>query len=71
MTQDFPSRWPVGCPRCAGRVMVELEYGTEPGTMGITQCPQGHPFLFHYDGVTVEALTRRPDEASLAGRGAR
>ena len=61
MTPDFPSRWPVRCPRCTRRIMVELEYGTEPGKMGIVQCPEGHPFLFQYDGVTVGVLTRRSD----------
>ena len=61
MTQDFPSRWPVRCPRCTRRIMVELEYGTEAGKMGIVQCPEGHPFLFQYDGVTVGVLTRRSD----------
>jgi hypothetical protein len=61
MTQDFPSRWPVRCPRCARRIMVELEYGTEPGRMGIVECPEGHAFLFRYDGVTVGVLTRQPE----------
>jgi len=38
--------------------MVELEYGAEPGRMGIAECPEGHAFLFRYDGVTVGVLTR-------------
>jgi hypothetical protein len=41
--------------------MVELEYGAEPGKMGIVECPAGHPFLFRYDGVTVGVLTRRAE----------
>jgi hypothetical protein len=59
MAQDFPSRWPVRCPRCAERVMIELPYDVESGRMGIQECPQGHPFLFRYDGVTVGVLGPR------------
>ncbi|HTY41238.1 MAG TPA: hypothetical protein VMH79_05135 [Thermoanaerobaculia bacterium] len=62
MTDDFPSRWPVRCPRCARRVTVEIEHDSKPGRMGIVECPEGHPFVFRYDGVTVGALA--PGEVS-------
>ncbi len=53
MAEDFPSVWPVRCPRCARRVLIELPYGTAAGKTGVGECPGGHPFLFQYDGVTV------------------
>src|SRR5262249_3529674 len=56
MSQDFPSVWPLRCPRCARRTLIELAYGAEPGRTGIDECPVGHAFLFRYDGVTVSVL---------------
>jgi hypothetical protein len=67
MNQDFPSVWPLRCPRCTRRVSIELPYGAEPGRTGIDECPVGHAFLYRYDGVTV-GLLRGIAESSEGAR---
>ena len=72
MNQDFPSVWPLRCPRCARRTLIELPYGAEPGRAGIDECPVGHAFLFRYDGVPVSVLrdiAESPEDARMAFRG--
>jgi hypothetical protein len=49
----YPTRWPVRCPSCARRELIELPYGEEPGRTGGATCAVGHRFWFRYDGVTV------------------
>ena len=53
-------RWPLTCPECADRVVVELPAKLEPGHTGTATCPRRlHPFIFQYDGRTVEVIGGR------------
>ena len=56
MMNAHPTTWPVRCPECGDRILVELPAETEAGEAGTALCRLGHLVLYRYDGVTVSTL---------------
>jgi len=55
---DLQKSWPLRCPACQDRVVVELPPNPERGHTGTSQCSRGHTFIFQYDGIHVEIVGR-------------
>ena len=52
----WQKNWPLRCPSCRDRVLVELPRDAEPGHSGTETCVRGHSFIFQYDGAHVEVV---------------
>ncbi len=52
MRENVATEWPLNCPECGKRVTIVLAHDAEVGC-GFHTCPNGHVFMFHYDGFSV------------------
>lgn len=52
--------WPLACPECGDRIVLELPPKLEAGHTGTAACGRRHhPFIFQYDGRVVEVVGAR------------